>query len=54
MCVGSQTSVLLCMGRAGPHVVSYFLCVNTQIASFSVRISFKSENKTVELFWQGE
>lgn len=27
MCVGSQTSVLLCMGRAGPHVGSYFLCV---------------------------
>lgn len=29
MCVGSQTSVLLCMGKAGLLVVSYFLCVWT-------------------------
>lgn len=55
MCVGSQTPVLLCVVRAGPSVVSLFLCVWTfKLPLFSVQISFKSENKTVKLFWQGE
>lgn len=43
MCVGSQTSVLLCMGRAGLHVVSYFfVCEHSNCLFFGQRIRLLS------------